>query len=335
MPVPDLGRLTKVENIRSVWIDEARDFTPWLAQPDNMAVLADTIGIELEVTAQEKQVGPFRADILCRDQSSSTDQWVLIENQLEKTDHSHLGQILTYAAGLDAVTIVWVALTFTEEHRATLDWLNEITDDRFNFFGLEIELWRIGDSPVAPKFNIASKPNNWTKRERVASVGYTDNQQKRLEFWSRFRSLLEERKYSMSNIPKPNPQNWMSFSAGRSGFYVCPVLSSFDSTKNAYGGELRMELYLASENAKTHLMEVERQKPDLEKQVGEAMTFYQKDSVKACRIYVVQPVKDIYDETKWKDYMDWLFDRLILFQKVFRPIVKNLSATLDTTVEES
>src|SRR6185312_8829511 len=105
--------------------------------------------------------GPLRADILCKD--VGTDAWVLIENQLERTNHGHLGQLLTYAAGLDAVTIVWIAERFTEEHRAALDWLNERTDEKITFFGLEVELWQIGNSPVAPKFNIVSKPNDWAK----------------------------------------------------------------------------------------------------------------------------------------------------------------------------
>jgi len=142
-----LGRLEQVE-LRTIWVNEAVDFTPWLARPENISELAKTLGLELEVEGQEGPVGPFRADILCKD--VGTDAWVLIENQLEKTDHGHLGQLLTYAAGLQAVTIVWVAARFTEEHRAALDWLNEITKDDVRFFGLEIELWKIGSSPAAP-----------------------------------------------------------------------------------------------------------------------------------------------------------------------------------------
>lgn len=121
-----LGRLKRVE-LRDIWTSEATDFTPWLARPENLAVLAETLAIDLELEAQEKAVGPFRADILCKDMG--TDAWVLVENQLERTDHTHLGQLLTYASGLQAVTIVWVAARFTEEHRSTLDWLNKITDE--------------------------------------------------------------------------------------------------------------------------------------------------------------------------------------------------------------
>lgn len=144
-----LGRLERV-NPRLYWGSEAAEFTPWLADEENIALLGETIGLELEVEAQEKGVGPFRADILCKD--TLTGHYVLIENQLERTDHLHLGQLMTYAAGLDAATVVWVARQVTDEHRAALDWLNRITARDFNFFGLEVELWRIGDSPLAPNY---------------------------------------------------------------------------------------------------------------------------------------------------------------------------------------
>jgi hypothetical protein len=149
-----LGRLTRVD-LRNIWTSESSDFTPWLAREENLTVLGEALSIDLELEAQEKAVGPFRADILCKD--IGTGAWVLVENQLERTDHSHLGQLLTYASGLEAVTIVWIAARFTEEHRSTLDWLNKITDESFRFFGLEVELWRIGDSPAAPKFKLASE----------------------------------------------------------------------------------------------------------------------------------------------------------------------------------
>ena len=118
--------MQKVE-LREVWESENTDFTPWLAREENIEILGQTIGLDLEAEAQEKNVGKFRADILCKD--INTDNWVLIENQLEKTNHGHLGQLLTYATGLDAVTIVWIAATFNEEHKATLEWLNKITNE--------------------------------------------------------------------------------------------------------------------------------------------------------------------------------------------------------------
>lgn len=155
---PQVETLERVQ-LRSVWFHEATSFTPWLAL--HIDLLGTCIGAQLEVQGKEKSIGIFRADIIAKD--TITDEVVLIENQIERTDHSHLGQLLTYAAGVQAITIVWVACEFCDEHRAALDWLNEITNDGVRFFGMEIELWRIGDSAPAPRFNVVCKPNNWKK----------------------------------------------------------------------------------------------------------------------------------------------------------------------------
>jgi uncharacterized protein DUF4268 len=146
----------------------------------------------------------------------------LIENQLERTDHGHLGQLLVYASGLKAVTIVWIARQFTEEHRATLDWLNAITEEEFQFFGLEIELWRIGSSAPAPKFNIISKPNDWSRQvtqgaRNIESSEPSDIKKTQLEFWTGFMEFLANRE-SKVRPTAPRPQHWASFSIGRSGF---------------------------------------------------------------------------------------------------------------------
>jgi len=215
-----LGRLERVE-LRDIWLSEASDFTPWLARKENLDILGETLGIDLELEAQERAVGPFRADILCKD--IETDRWVLIENQLERTDHIHLGQLLTYASGLEAVTIVWIAARFTEEHRSTLDWLNRITDESFRFFGLEVELWRIGDSPAAPKFNIVSKPNDWSQSVAQAARAIDDAKLSETRimqraYWTAFDNVLSAARGPISGGRKPQPQSWMGYSVGRSHF---------------------------------------------------------------------------------------------------------------------
>lgn len=160
MKTDKLAILQQIEDLRQVWESETQDFTPWLSQPNNLELLGKVLNLDLEFQQREADVGPFQADLLCKEVNSN--RLVLIENQLEPTDHTHLGQILTYAAGLQAFTVVWIAKKFTEEHRATLDWLNSITDNsKVNFFGLEIELWKIGTSAPAPKFNVVVEPNNW------------------------------------------------------------------------------------------------------------------------------------------------------------------------------
>ncbi len=188
-----LGRLERVDDVRQYWKGEASDFTPWLARAENITVLGDAVGLDLEVEGAEQAVGPYRADILCKD--TATGHYVLVENQLERTDHGHLGQLLTYAAGLDAVTIVWVASRFTSEHRAALDWLNRVTADEVNFFGLEIELWRIGNSPFAPKFNVVSQPNEWTGHVKAAAASVAGAASPRVAFhlayWAQFKEFLQ------------------------------------------------------------------------------------------------------------------------------------------------
>lgn len=188
-----LGHLEKV-HLREIWASEADDFTPWLGERQNLSRLANTIGLELELHSIEERIGPFRADIVCKD--IATDRLVLIENQLERTDHSHLGQLLTYAAGLDAVTIIWIAERFTNEHRAALDWLNEITNSNINFFGLEIEVWRIGNS-YAPKFILVGHPNDWKKtnsvRARTVNTELPNSGQQTREYWLQFNQHLLDR----------------------------------------------------------------------------------------------------------------------------------------------
>ena len=150
------GQMREVE-LRQVWKTEDGDFTPWLAKPENLQILSTAIGIDLQIEELEKQVGSYRADIVCKDNDSG--QLVIIENQIEPTDHSHIGQLLTYSVGLNAMTSVWISSKFSDPHRATLDRLNEITPEGFRFFGVEVELWRIGDSDAALKLRVVSGPN--------------------------------------------------------------------------------------------------------------------------------------------------------------------------------
>ena len=225
----ELGRLEKVE-LRTVWTNEATSFTPWMAKEENLKLLGEAIGSELVLEAQERNVGPFRADILCKD--GSRDHWVLIENQIERTDHGHLGQLITYAAGLHAVSIVWVAARFTDEHRAALDWLNEVTNESVAFYGLEVELWRIGDSLAAPKFNVVSKPNTFVKRvttEREAST----RSSKYLAYWQAFKECLEANSKVIRPV-KPSTGHWTDYAIGRGGFGLVATAGMRDRVTSVY-----------------------------------------------------------------------------------------------------
>ena len=155
----------KTVDLRIAWSNEATDFTPWLQ--DNIDQLGDALGIELELQQREASVGAFSLDLLARDVSNNRP--VIIENQLESTDHSHLGQLLTYAAGYDASAIVWIAKEFRDEHRAALDFLNGRTGEDTEFFGVVVELWKIDESRPAPHFRVVSAPNDWSKQTQTSS----------------------------------------------------------------------------------------------------------------------------------------------------------------------
>jgi hypothetical protein len=314
---PALGKLEKVD-LRDYWKSEAQDFTPWLASKENIALLGETLDLELEIEAQEKEVGAFRADILCKD--SRTGQWVLIENQLEPTNHGHLGQLLTYAAGLNAGSIIWIAEEFTNEHRAALDWLNEITGEDFAFFGVEVELWRIGSSAPAPKFNVVSKPNDWAKHIKASAFReLTDARQLQLTFWTEFHEYMANN--SKIRCQKPRPQSWMNHSIGRYGCHLASVASTWDSAASREGGELRVELVLDDENSKPYFAQLESQQKEIEGQLGEALTWHNPAGKRMKRIYVRRSV-ELADRDHWPEFREWLKANLERFQSVFAPRVK-------------
>jgi hypothetical protein len=314
-----LGKLKKID-LRNIWETEAGDFTPWLAQEENIRLLGDTIGLDLEVEAQEKEVGPFRADILCKD--TGTNRWVLIENQLERTDHTHLGQLLTYAAGLNAVTIVWIAAKMTEEHRATLDWLNEITESQFNFFGLEIELWRIGDSPVAPKFNMVCKPNDWVKTvteatARIESKNLSETKKLQLEYWTSFKDYVLG-KSDILKPQKPLPQHWTNMAIGRSYFHLTAAVDTWDK-------KISVILVMSGPNAKPHYYLLERNKEQIEQELGLVPEWRELPDNKESHITIRRNI-DPTDRASWPEQHKWLMDGLEKFHSVLGPRIKQLNA---------
>jgi len=314
-----LGRLEKVE-LREGWSSESAEFTPWLAQEENLSLLGEAIGIELELESQEKEVGPFRADILCKD--TANDSWVLIENQLERTDHGHLGQLLTYAAGLEAVTIVWVSARFTDEHRAALDWLNEHTDEKINLFGLEIELWRIDESPIAPKFNIISKPNDWARTiQRAAGSGEMSELDKlRVKFWTGYGKYLEEQG-SILRCRSPMSRYWTIHTLGRAGIHLNAIISTWNSVFEEGGEEIRAEVYLAGPKAKLRFVELERTKNEIESKLGFTLNWHNPENKMACRIYKRMDA-DFTTERLWPEQYAWFKEHLEKMHAVFAPIVK-------------
>lgn len=306
-----LGRLERVE-LRDIWQSEASHFTPWLARQENLAVLGETLGIDLQLEAQERSVGPFRADILCKD--IGTDRWVLVENQLERTDHIHLGQLLTYASGLEAVTIVWIAARFTEEHRSTLDWLNRITDESFRFFGLEVELWRIGTSAAAPKFNLVSKPNDWTQAVAHAARAIdeselSDTRKVQRDYWEALHQVLRTASGAVRGNRKAQPQSWMAYPIGRMGYNLSAAMIRPKK-------QIRAELYISGDQAKRILASLRSQKVEIEMEFGEPLHWEELPDARDSRIAAYLGC-DPEEEADWPRQHAWLVDHLNRLHRVF------------------
>jgi Domain of unknown function (DUF4268) len=315
-----IGKLESID-LRVAWQNEATGFTPWLAMEENLALLSETLDLQLELEKAEKDVGPYSADIVCRD--IQTDRIVLIENQLEKTDHGHLGQLFTYAAGVDAVILIWIAKKFTEEHRAAVDWLNKISGPDFHFFALEVELWKIGDSPPAPKFNVVCKPNDWSKtlKTRLDDEGQTEHQLLRFRFWTAFKEWAEG--HTSLHLHSPSDSHWLNMSAGRSGMQFAAIISKWDSFRNKYSPEIRAELVLTSDKAKKQFASLQLREDEFQKHFDIPLHWDNPETAKRARVFV-QANLDFMDEKKWSECNEWLARYLTELQRVFGPVLHDI-----------
>ncbi len=309
----DLGKLVSVP-LCDVWKREARDFTPWLAKAENLQSLGDAIGMELEFIQNEKEIGPFRADIFCR--NINDDSAAVIENQIKPADHRHLGQLLTYAAGLEAVTIIWVAESFSDEHRATLDWLNKNTNADIHFFGLKIEAWKIGNSEVAPKFNIISQPNDWRKGvSRKVREEDNDYKNLRLKYWTQLSSYLDSDKDSPIKLPTPSRENI-------SGFYIFNnggafLRLSISKTKTT------VALHLKQDMEKDYYNKFHAEKDNIEKALGESLEWKAYTEKGGDAIIRLKKETNIENEENWNKLHEWSKEQLEKFTEIFRQKLKN------------
>jgi hypothetical protein len=319
MEKPKLGRLQRVD-LRVAWKSEAGDFTPWLAQPENIAVLGEAIGMDLEVQATEQGVGDFKADILCQDLASQTG--VLIENQLEKTDHIHLGQLITYAAGLHVKTIVWVAALIRDEHRAALDWLNEHTSAEFSFFGLEVELWRIDGPTIAPKFNVVCKPNDWSRTITSATSGpgtgeLSDAQKLQMEYWTALREYMLKNSRHVTPT-KPRPQGFMDFALGRSGIWLTASIRV-----RAKG--ITALLVMADQNSTAFYALLEKNRTEFNARFGAELTWRPLPGKKQKHVLIRLEDADPEDRKDWPLQHKWLTENLDRLYETFADAARNLN----------
>lgn len=296
----ELGHLTKVDP-RVVWAHEAHDFTPWLAA--NGDRLAEALGIDLELTGSEHPIGAFSLDIVGKDVTH--DKPLIVENQLESSDHSHLGQLLTYAAGTGAATIVWLATAIRDEHRQALTWLNEQTGTDIHFFGVELEVVQIGTSVPAPLFNVVVMPNDWQKAVKAAaSAGaVTERQRQYSAFWQRFLERINEVRPDWSRARGGTVNSWFPMSVGLPA--GCSINACFGQN-----GRLRHELYIdrpTAEECKALFDHLEAQREQFETAFGAPVEWARLDERKAARISSYTD-GTIDNEAEHETYIDWFVD---------------------------
>ncbi|MCL2182798.1 MAG: DUF4268 domain-containing protein [Chitinispirillia bacterium] len=313
-----LGKFQKVE-LRDFWEDEARDFTPWLAQDENIEILSEAIGIDIEIEGKEVPAGSYKVDLVGRDISNN--KKIIIENQLEKSNHDHLGKIITYAAGIEASVVIWICKSITEEHRKAIDWLNENTNDDTHFFGIEIELWKIDGSNPAPQFNIICRPNEWAKSVKNASSSssrdMTEMKSLQLEFWNYLKEYFNQ-KHTILRLRTPRAQHWYSIAIGKSKFQISLTVNSFQN-------RLGCEIYIRGENAKKAFSELEKDKDLIEKELGVELSWQELPDGRDSRI-IFYGTGSIKDRVKWDEMSEWFRKYAELFYKVFSVRVKKIKS---------
>jgi hypothetical protein len=304
-----LGKIEPVR-LRDIWGSESDDFTPWLAEEENIGLLASSVGLNLSVYGQEARVGKFRADIHCKDSTSG--KFVVIENQLEKSDHGHLGQLLTYASGLEAGTIIWVAPEFCNEHLATLEWLNSITGDEFKFFAAKIEVWGIGKSQ-APKFTIVSAPKDWSLkgsgkgRKEEAVRSQSESGKTRSEYWKTFLSQLSLADKTVT-LPKPNSLGNLRFS-----------LQGRDLWITVYAAASLGKIGVFLRGNEDFYTKFKKNQQQVQQKLGKAPQWNRLDDGWSIAI---SRKADPSSKSEWGEQHKWLATNLQKYLRVFKPYAK-------------
>jgi hypothetical protein len=308
-PVEPFGQLKHVP-LRELWAHEASGFSAWLAS--HLPALGGVIGLDLELVSREAPVGPFFLDLLLRD--VGTGHTVVVENQIEPTDHDHLGKLLTYAAGFDAAVAVWIAAEFREEHRQALDWLNGRTDQRTSFFGIVVEALRIDDSRPAPNLRLVAFPNDFRKRVVERQSGPTTPRQEayRAFFQSLVDRLREE--YRFTNARKASTDSWVSFGAGVTGVEF--------SAAFATGGMAHVQLNIERPDTASNSVLFDRlheQRRAIESELGPGLIWERLDNRRTLRIFEMRP-GSITDEPEiLAETAEWMVERLLAFKTVLGP----------------
>ena len=307
----NIGKLKEID-VRKLWRHEQYDFSAWLANEANLDYLNDILGLTLTDINTEVYVGPYRCDIVAKDET--TNDVIIIENQLEPTNHDHLGKIITYAAGLNAKYIVWVVKEAREEHRAAIEWLNNNSSQSINFFLVEIHAYQIGESEPAPMFKVVEKPNDFIKRDKSSSKDGELNKREseRLVFWEQFNQAVADHGKPF-NVRRPTTDHWYDVSIGSSESHIAITLVN---RKNRVG----VELYI--DNNKDTFDNLYEDKESIEAEFGAELDWQRLDDRKASRIKYYIDGLNFDDHSNYDELNEQIIAAVIKMRTVFKKYLK-------------
>lgn len=305
------GFLTEVD-IRSLWQHEQYDFSDWLAKEHNMAMLGNELGLTLTDISKEVFVGSYRCDLVAKDETTGTK--VIIENQLESTNHDHLGKIITYASGLEADVVVWIVKEAREEHRSAIEWLNNKTVREVSFFLIEIHAYRIGDSLPAPKFVMIEKPNDFAKSIKGSHQGgeLTKSESERLNFWTLLNETLVAQNKPF-NTRKATTNNWYDVALGRSDVWVTITLLN-------QSNQVGLGVYI-KEN-KDLFDALYQRAEEIHQEVGFAFEWHRLDNAKISKIIFYLPGLNFDNHDNYNLLIDDIIKKVVVIRKVFTDHLK-------------
>lgn len=308
-------RRSQLTNLRTVWRRES-DFSDWLASEDGIEFIAEELGIEIEDPKRESRPGTFPCDIV-GNLVGDSDHAVVIENQFNKTDHDHLGKMLTYAAVHKAMTAIWIAEHVAEDHRTVVDWLNENTPDSVAFFLAEIKAYQIGDSPVAPQLDVICRPNYAIKAARNnISDANRERHAWRIDFWTEISAAIAARNPPF-NLQRPGPDHWSSIAIGRSGFHLNMLLTPRNQS-------IGIELNITVDGWKNEAFQaLSVQREEIEREIGTKLDWRPMLDQRSARILLERAI-DPSDKSQRAHVVSWFAENIIPFHTTFKHRVKAL-----------
>lgn len=305
-----IGKLEEVD-IRELWKHEQYDFSEWLSKKENIENLNDILGLTLVDISKETYVGSYRCDLFAKDETTGIK--VIIENQLEMSNHDHLGKIITYASGLDAKVVVWIVKEAREEHRSAIEWLNNNTNSNVNFFLIEIHAYKIGNSDNAPMFQVIEQPNDFIKNNKSANSSDTMNksQSQRVEFWNQFNNVLVERGKPF-NVRKATTDHWYNVAIGTSDAHIDITLVNKDSV-------IGVELYITDN--KELFDKLYQKKDEIEADLGLELDWRRLNNSKASRIVTFIKGLNFDDHSNYNELMNKTIDLAVLMRDIFKKYI--------------